>query len=84
MTKLNPEQFIYELYESSYWSRLGFPYSDSERIVAAKVKECAIGWCDASRLQVRPRPGMIAVMCEDEDGKFWFHQNRECYECLDN
>jgi hypothetical protein len=34
----------------------------------------AIGYCDASRLLVRPRSGMLALMVEYEDGaKEWYH-----------
>ena len=80
MKELNPELFTYELWESSYWTRLGFSYDADAFQVARKASECAVGYCDASRLQVRPREGMIAVMCEDSDGeKFWFHDRKSCY-----
>jgi len=33
-----------------------------------------LGWCDGGKLTVRPRPGMLAVMFEDESGeRFWCH-----------
>lgn len=75
--EIDPERFIYQNYEPDYWTRLGMCFSCGCLDVAKKAKACAIGWCDASRLSVRPRPGCIAVMCEDEDGEpFWFRM--EC------
>lgn len=72
--EIDPERFIYQNYEPDYWTRLGMCFSCGCLDVAKKAKACALGWCDASRLSVRPRPGCIAVMCEDEDGEpFWFH-----------
>jgi hypothetical protein len=33
-----------------------------------------LGWCDASIIRVRPRPGQIVVMFSDETGReFWQH-----------
>jgi len=80
MEQISPELFTYELYESNYMDRLGIPFDTCDRIASYTVKQHAIGWCDASRLQVRPRSGLIAIMCEDENGeKFWFHQEKENY-----
>ena len=63
LEELSPELFIYELYDS------GGPLLDHN-----EVEQMAIGYCDASRLQVRPRNNLMALMCEDPDGnKFWFH-----------
>lgn len=74
MNNIDPELFIYELYESNYIDRLGLSYDVNPSILNKKILECAIGYCDASRLYVRPRSDMIAVMCEDENHeKFWFH-----------
>ena len=47
-----------------------------------QLKKRAIGWCDASRVPVRPKSDGIAVMCEDEDGKFWFHVLDQTAEAL--
>lgn len=63
LEELSPELFIYELYDSSG------PLLDPN-----DVARMAVGYCDASRLQVRPRNNLMALMCEDPDGnKFWFH-----------
>ncbi len=61
--ELDPELFIYELYDS------GGPLVDPN-----DQAKYAIGWCDAGRLQVRPRPGLYALMLEYPDGdRIWFH-----------
>ena len=63
LEELSPELFIYELYDSSG------PLLDHN-----EIEQMAIGYCDASRLQVRPRSNLMALMCEDQTGeKFWFH-----------
>lgn len=63
LEELSPELFIWELYDS------GGPLLDRN-----EVAQMAIGYCDASRLQVRPRSNLMALMCEDPEGnKFWFH-----------
>ena len=81
--EISPERFNYQNYEPNYWSRLGFCFSCGSLDVVKKAKECAIGWCDASRLSFRPRPGCIAVMCEDEDYEpFWFHMEGPCKEAF--
>lgn len=33
----------------------------------------AIGWCDASKLQVRSREGMFALLFNFEGETYWFH-----------
>lgn len=68
---IDPELFTYETYEPAYWQRLGCGVFDTslDRLVAGR----AVGTCDPSRLAVRPRADGVAVMCEDEDGRFWFH-----------
>jgi hypothetical protein len=33
-----------------------------------------IGWCDASKLRVRPRSGQLAIMFQEDCGReFWQH-----------
>lgn len=64
LERLDPELFLWELYD---------PNGISELDVALHVA-ARIGYCDASRLLVRPRAGMIALMVEWEDGtKQWYH-----------
>ena len=68
VTELNPELFIYELYNPNGTWEL-----DDALHVAS-----AIGYCDASRLAVRPRTGEFALMVEWPNGeKCWFHVTAE-------
>ena len=62
--ELDPELFTWELYDS------GGPYELSDALHVAN----SFGYCDASRLTVRPRPGDFALMIEWPNGeKCWFH-----------
>ena len=83
LPKLNPELFAYENWESGFWDMLGLGYAESmekENLIRA-IKEYGIGYCDSSRLRCRPRDNMqVAVMCEREGEKFWFHVFREDIE----
>lgn len=66
LEEISPELFLLELYN---------PYGLNELDAAMYVAE-RIGYCDASRLMVRPKPGEVALMMEWEDGtKFWCHAN---------
>ncbi|MDT3387707.1 MAG: hypothetical protein LIR46_08115 [Bacteroidota bacterium] len=76
LPKLNAELFTYENWEAGYWDMLGLGYIESineENIIRA-IKEYGIGYCDSSRLKCRPRDNKyVAVMCERDGEKFWFH-----------
>ena len=62
--ELNPELFTWELYNSA-----GMWELDDALYVAN-----SFGFCDASRLAVRPRIGEFALMVEWPNGsKCWFH-----------
>ena len=64
--EINPELFLYELYDASGLMSLE----------GWELAEYSIGYCDAGRLYVRPRPGLYALMCELPNGKkLWFHVN---------
>ena len=68
----NPEAFIYELYDANWRQRFDLPswqFSVPASIIAAHL----VGWCDASRLAVRPRRDEYALMCEVDGERFWFH-----------
>lgn len=86
--EIDPELFTYERYEMNFGDRLGllhsmFPDIFQKNEYLEKVKRCAVGWCDPSRLAVRPRNDGIALMCEDENGeKFWFHAFEETAKAL--
>jgi len=72
LEKLDPELFTWETYDYYYWNTLGCgPFDDD---LGQKIKQHAIGYCDASRLTIRPKTDFFAVMCETDDHKkFWFH-----------
>lgn len=71
--EISPELFLYELYDSS-----GIWTLDDAIYVGA-----SFGYCDASRLQVRPKSGEFALMVEWPNGnKCWFHINEEMLKCI--
>lgn len=62
--EISPELFLWELYNANG----AYGLSDALHIA---VK---FGYCDARRLYVRPKSGMLALMVEYEDGsKEWYH-----------
>ena len=64
--EIDPELFIWELYDNSMLQSLE----------AWELAKYAIGYCDAGRLPVRPRSGLLALMCELPNGeKIWSHIN---------
>ena len=87
LEELNPELFNWDSYECDFGHRLDCYWNAYPEIFQfdhfiTQLKKCAIGWCDASRVPVRPKGDGIAVMCEDEDGKFWFHVLDKTAEAL--
>ena len=84
MEKLNPELFTWDNYEYDYGARLGLDFRESTemRIMEREIKKRGIGYCDGSRLSVRPKNDMYGLMLEDDEHeKFWFHFPKSC---LDN
>lgn len=62
--EIDPELFLWELYNAN-----GVQELDVALHIAVKF-----GYCDAGRLAVRPKSGMLALMVEYEDGaKEWYH-----------
>ena len=86
--EINPELFTYNAYEMNFGDRLGLYYHMYPEVFDFKnfiriLKPRVIGWCDPSRLAVRPKVEGVALMCEDEDGeKFWFHALDKTAEAL--
>lgn len=71
--ELDPELFSLELYNPYGMYELG----DALYVAAS------IGWCDASRLLVRPKEGEIAIMIEWENGKKgWCHAPKETLDSI--
>ena len=82
LPELNSECFIYENYESNWWSLLDLDYAeamDVERVMKA-VKEYAVGYCESSRITLRPRSDSFAVMFEKDGERFWFHLQKWEFE----
>lgn len=79
--KISAERFNIRNWECSVWSRFDLIFSQSldQQIMARKIADAAIGWCESNRLSVRPRDGewWVAILCEDDDGVFWFHERRD-------
>ena len=64
LEELDPELFFFELYNPN-----GLWELDDALYVAT-----SIGYCDASRLPVRPKTGEVALMIEWPNGsKYWCH-----------
>lgn len=71
LEQLNPELFSWELYNPN-----GLYELDDAMCVAA-----SIGYCDASRLLVRPKTGEVALMVEWPNGeKYWCHADKSVLE----
>ncbi len=75
LPQLNSECFTYENYESGWWNLLDLDFSDALEVsnVMRCVKKYAVGYCDSSRVSVRPKRDSYAVMFEKNGERFWFH-----------
>lgn len=75
LEQLNPECFIYENYESNWWSLLDMDYMTSMDVknVMRTVRKYAVGYCEGGRLALRPNSNSYAVMFEKDGERFWFH-----------
>ena len=66
--ELDPELFLWELYNPN-----GLHELDD-----ALCTDATFGYCDASRLSVRPKPGEYALMVEWWNGtKYWCHADKQ-------
>ena len=71
--EINPELFLLELYDTYMLHAF-----DSWELATY-----AVGYCDASRLYVRPKAGEVALMCELPNGnKMWCHINKKMLDGL--
>ena len=81
--EIDPELFLWELYESDYGGRMDLNFRDSTDIYVMdrEIRKRAIGFCQGSRLPVRPKSDMYGLMLEDDEHeKFWFHYPRCCLD----
>lgn len=72
---LNSECFIYDNYESNWWSLLDLDFDSAMNIknIMNAVEKYAVGYCDSSRVKLRPKKDSYAVMFEKDGKRFWFH-----------
>lgn len=71
--EINPELFLWELYDPAG------PWLLDDALYVAE----SFGYCDASRLPVRPRSEGFALMVFWPNGvKFWFHAPDSCIELV--
>lgn len=74
LEEISPELFLWELYN---------PNGMYELDDAMSMNESSFGWCDASRLKVRPKSGEIALMVEWYDGtKYWCHADKRILDSI--
>jgi len=77
----DPEAFIWELYDAGWRQRFDLPYG-TWSVPASLIAKHLVGWCDASRLAVRPRTNEFAFMCEIDGERFWFHHLPVMFESI--
>ena len=71
--EISPELFLYEYYNANLLYEIG-----DALCIAAEF-----GYCDASRLAVRPKSGMFALMITWENGdKDWCHIDDHLLESI--
>lgn len=74
LEELDPELFLWELYNANGLYELG----------DALCTDAKFGYCDASRLHVRPKPGEYALMVEWWNGtKYWCHADKRILESIE-
>ena len=77
LTKLDPKKFNYKNHESDWWTTFNLSYTESietEKLIKA-INKYAIGYCDGSKLEIKPKSNSYAVMFNVEGYEFWFHIN---------
>ena len=75
MSKIDSKEFTYKKHEANWWSAFGFSFSESikpEKLIKA-IDDYAIGYCDGSKLEIKPKEKSYAIMFNVEGDKFWFH-----------
>lgn len=83
LPELSPDEFTWERYESNYGSRLNLDFRSSINnvVMAREIRDRCLGYCDGSKLRIRPKSDMVAIMLEDDEfEKFWFHYPKFAFE----
>lgn len=85
LERLNSECFIYDNYESNWWTLFDMKFSDSlnNAAVMRTVEQYAVGYCEGERLLIRPSADSYAVMFEKDGERFWFHIKKWEFEMYD-
>jgi hypothetical protein len=87
---VNSEHFRFDNYESNWWYILDISYANSmsKEIIKRCILDYAIGYCDGSRITVRPNLNSYAILFEKDGEQFWFHVEKwfieECATNLEN
>lgn len=73
--QLNSECFTYENHEGNWWSLFDLNYAESmsKENIRKCIEKYAVGYCEGSRVLIRPNPNSYAVMFEKDGERFWFH-----------
>jgi len=82
LPKIDSNLFEWALWECDCWDALDLTWAESMELdkLITQVKKYGIGYCDASELFCRPRPGYYAIMCERDGERFWFHMHKDDFE----
>lgn len=77
-------QFTYDLWRAGSLTELGIKQREwSIKLHLSRVKDMAVGYTEAERLQVRPKSNCIAVMFFYDNKHFWTHlTNKEFIICF--
>lgn len=71
MVQLPPTEFTFGKYEGQLFSTEVF--MDKTKFVAWLQEQNIVGYCDSLEVEIRPRPGNVAVMFEEDDYQTWCH-----------
>jgi len=78
--KLNAECFRFDNWESNWWTVIDLEFSSSAKLFMTQISKFIVGWCEGSKLSVRPKESYYAVMLWKNEKEFWFHINDDMFE----
>lgn len=82
LKEMNAECFIYENYEPNWWSALDLSFEEAleYRNIRRKIKKYAVGYCESSRIRLRPKEDSYSIMIEKDGERFWFHVPKDTFK----
>lgn len=82
LEQLNSECFRYDNWEANWWGALDLDYSKAcdDKEIMRVVRKYAVGYCDSSKVRMRPRDNSYAVMFSRNGEEFWCHILKETLE----